>query len=95
MPGRSLDINLAGPPAAEDVVDVVALSWGLTSVGEGKAAFYWPDAPEARRIKQQSEEKAYNRREAVTDEWMKEALLTCGLLTNQASIKSNPITNFK
>ena len=87
-PTRPLDINLAGPPSAEHaVVDVFAVSWGLTTVGEGKAPFVDWESQEARSIKRQSEELADDRRKAVTDSWMKCALQACGLITPQASIK--------
>ncbi len=70
-------------------MDVMAVSWGLTSVGEGKAAFVDSQSREARALKQQSQEKASNRNDSVTNEWMKRALLTCGLIAVEASIKKS------
>ena len=71
-------------PAAERLVDVVGVSWGLTTIGQGKATFTHPESQEAAAILTQARQKIESRRDAVTDAWMKSALHACGLVTSQA-----------
>ena len=69
---------------AECLIDVVGVSWGLTTIGQGKATFTHPESREAATILRQAKEKIDNRRDAVTDAWMKSTLQACGLVTTQA-----------
>ena len=75
-----------GDPA-ERLIDVVGVSWGLTTIGTGKATFTHPDSKEAATILKQAKEKIDNRRDAVTDVWMKSTLHACGLVTTKADDK--------
>lgn len=71
-------------PAAERLVDVVGVSWGLTTIGQGKATFTRPESQEAATVLREAQQKIENRRDAVTDAWMKSTLRTCGLVTSKA-----------
>ena len=72
---------------AECLIDVVGVSWGLTTIGKGKATFTHPESQEAATILKQAQEKIDSRRDAVTDAWMKSTLHACGLVTTKADDK--------
>ena len=80
---RFLDIGAAD--SAERVIDVVGVSWGLTTIGQGKATFTDPESEVAQNILKETQQKVSNRSDAVSDHWMKSALRACGLVTSKAS----------
>ena len=91
---RFPDINVTGSASAERIVDVVALSWGLTTIGTGSASFVNSDSEEAHKILQQVAEKVAHPSDTVSDLWMKSALHACGLVTAQASSKQHQLFSY-
>ena len=88
-------LDLGATDSAEGVIDVVGVSWGLTTIGKGEATFTEPGSKEAQKILKEMEQKVSNRRDAVSDDWMKSTLHACGLVTSKASNEHvDHISNF-
>ena len=71
--------------APKGLVDVVGLSLGLNMIGRGSASFANPVSAEAQKISEEAAHKVHDRTRAVSNFWMKETLLACGLVASQAS----------
>ena len=82
---RFIDLSVEDPD--DLLVDVVGVSWGLTTIGKGKASFTHPESAEAETILRQAKQKIDRRSDAVTDDWMKHVMHACGLVTNKANNK--------
>ena len=80
-------MDLTAEDSDERLVDIVAVSWGLTTIGSGKATFTNPESRDAERIINEAWHKKERRADAVTNDWMKQALRACGLVTSQANNK--------
>ena len=81
---RYLDVELDSKASREYTIDLVGLSWGLTTIGTGKTPLPEPNSDEAVQISTQAEQMVKDRRRSVSNDWMKRALQACGIATSQA-----------